>query len=108
LALDAAGLHERARQVFGWTRWLRTESGAYWTGATYPAHEIFPEGEQTTWTAAAVLIAFDTVEAKTATSDFFRSLGVDSEGVRGDTGASRGRHEQAARPGYDDVFPAAE
>ncbi len=111
LALDAAGLHERAAQVFSWTRWLRTESGAYWTGATYPAHEIFPEGEQTTWTAAAVLIANDTVNARTATSDFFRSLGLDSDTAHSETArgdAARGRHELPARPGYEDLFPAAE
>jgi len=101
LALDAAGLTERARQVLGWTRWLRTESGAYWTGATYPAHEIFPEGEQTSWTAAAVLIATDAVQMQSATSGFFRALGDDHE-------SARARPEAPARSVYDDIVPAAE
>ncbi|MGD8858480.1 MAG: hypothetical protein PVI30_00610 [Myxococcales bacterium] len=75
LALDACGLRQRAREVFSWTRWQRCDdSGAYWTGATYPAGEIFPEGEQTTWTAAAVLIAHDTLHRDTRTSEFFREL----------------------------------
>jgi hypothetical protein len=101
LALDAAGLTERARQVLSWTRWLRTDSGAYWTGATYPAHEIFPEHEQTSWTAAAVLIATDAVQMQSATSSFFRSLGdLDHDGAR--------RHEAPARNNYEDVIPAAE
>jgi hypothetical protein len=100
LALDGAGLTERARQVLSWTRWLRTDSGAYWTGATHPAHEIFPEGEQTTWTAAAVLIATDAVQRQSATSGFFRSLGDDHE--------ARARHEVPHRTSYEDVVPAAE
>jgi hypothetical protein len=74
LALDALGQHERAKQVFSWTRPQRTDNGAYWTGATHPDKVIFPEGEQTTWTAAAVIIAQDTLFADSATSSFFRDL----------------------------------
>jgi hypothetical protein len=74
LALDALGLRERAKQVFGWTRAQRTENGAYWTGATHPDKVIFPEGEQTTWTAAAVIIAQDTLFEASRTSTFFRDL----------------------------------
>jgi hypothetical protein len=74
LALDALGQHERAKRVFGWTRAQRTENGAYWTGATHPDKVIFPEGEQTTWTAAAVIIAQDTLFTSSRTSSFFRDL----------------------------------
>jgi hypothetical protein len=78
LALDASGLTQRAHQILSWTRWLRTGSGAYFTGATHPAGEIFPEGEQTSWTAAAVLLAADTVQRQSVSSGFFRSLdGID-------------------------------
>ena len=100
IALKVVGLTDRARQVLGWTRWLRTESGAYWTGATYPAQEIFPEGEQTTWTAAAVLIANDAVQGASATSHLFRSLGDELD-------AGRTRHDVPARP-YDELRTAAE
>ncbi|HEX7479458.1 MAG TPA: hypothetical protein VF331_16765 [Polyangiales bacterium] len=74
LALDALGLHERAEQVLSWTRAQRTENGAYWTGATHPEGIIFPEGEQTTWTASAVILAADAVQKDSATSRFFEQL----------------------------------
>ena len=94
LALHSVGLAGRARQLLAWTRRHRTDNGAYWTGATHPANEIFPEAEQTTWTAAAVLIGHDAVLARSATSDFFTSLaGIDLD-------AARPRHElPAARAG---------
>lgn len=83
LALDAAGLRERARAVLGWTRAQRTDNGAYWTGATHPEGIIFPEGEQTTWTASAVVLATDAVRDDSATSAFFRDLGeVDEPATR--------------------------
>ena len=74
LALDALGQRERARRVFGWTRSQRTDNGAYWTGATHPERVVFPEGEQTTWTASAVIIAQDALFADSRTSSFFRDL----------------------------------
>jgi hypothetical protein len=74
LALDAVGLTDRAKQVLGWTRAQRTEQGAYWTGATHPEKIIFPEGEQTTWTASAVILAHDAVSGDSPTSTFFRDL----------------------------------
>ena len=102
LALHAAGLGRHARRMLEWTRWLRTEAGSYWTGATHPGGEIFPQGEQTTWTAAAVLIANDAVEGRSATSDFFRSLsGADLD-------ARSAQAELPARPGYDELRTAAE
>jgi hypothetical protein len=87
--------------MLSWTRWLRSEEGAYWTGATHPDAIIFPEGEKTTWTAAAVLIANDALHCKSETSDFFRSLA-------GDDLATHARAELPARPGYDELRTAAE
>jgi hypothetical protein len=74
LALDALGQRERAQRMFAWTRAQRTDNGAYWTGSTHPDKVIFPEGEQTSWTAAAVIIAQDTLFAESRTSSFFREL----------------------------------
>jgi hypothetical protein len=85
LALDALGLRERARTMLSWTRAQRTEDGAYWTGATHPEGIVFPEGERTTWTAAAVILAHDAVLGATATSSFFRELDghdLDNRAVR--------------------------
>lgn len=102
LALHAAGLSQRAQDMLSWTRPKRTEDGAYWTGATHPAGEIFPDGEQTSWTAAAVLIACDAVQQNTSTSDFFKSLSGS------DLDAQRQRHDSPSRTGYDELQTAAE
>jgi hypothetical protein len=102
LALHACGLTARARSMLSWTRWLRSEEGAYWTGATHPDHVIFPEGEKTTWTAAAVLIANDALHQKSATSDFFRSLSG------ADFAPMQSRQDLPARAGYDELRTAAE
>lgn len=74
LALDAAGLRSRARDVLSWVGWLRDGGGGYWTGATHPEREIYPDGEQTTWTAATVLLAADALGEGSPTSSFFRDL----------------------------------
>ena len=59
---------------------------------------IFPEGEQTSWTAAAVLIAYDAVQKRSSTSDFFGSLaGEDLE-----------RPRTRTPRGYDELPTAAE
>jgi hypothetical protein len=102
LALHASGLQLHAQEMLSWTRWQRTENGAYWTGATHPAGEIFPAGEQTSWTAAAVLIASDAVACNSTTSDFFRSLsGEELDGAQP-------RKDAPVRPGYDELQTAAE
>ncbi len=77
LALDAAGLTTRARQVLSWVQPLRTEAGGYWTGVTHPDRIYYPEGEQTPWTAATVLLAADALADETATASFFRDLAGD-------------------------------
>ena len=101
LALHACGLPQHAGRMLASAHRLRTEDGAYWTGATHPQGEIFPEGEQTAWTAAAVLIADDTVRQRSSTSNFFQSL------AGADLGRARARHE-LPRPGYDELTTAAE
>ena len=74
LALDAAGLRARAREVFSWVARMRHPEGGYWTGATHPELEIYPDGEQTAWTAATVLLAADALGDGSPTSSFFRDL----------------------------------
>jgi len=94
LALDSLGLHQRALSVFGWTRAQRTADGAYWTGATHPEGIVFPEGEQTTWTASAVILAQDALLEDSTTSRFFQEL----DGSDLELGTSR---EQSRRSQYD-------
>ncbi len=102
LALHACGLLQRASDMLAWTVRQRTQDGAYWTGMTHPAGEIFPEGEQTSWTAAALLLASDAVRGQSATSAFFASLSGD------DLEPARAWQEPAGRPGYDELQTAAE
>lgn len=74
LALHACGLEARAAEILGWLRWARTADGAYWTGATHPEGEVYPEDERTTWTAAAVILADDALRAESRTSELFLRL----------------------------------
>jgi hypothetical protein len=58
LTLAAIGEHERAKMVFNWIRDKKYDDGSYWMGVTFPDSVVWPE-EKTSWTAAAVLIAYD-------------------------------------------------
>jgi hypothetical protein len=57
MALDAAGMGDRATVLLDWTRHLRDRDGGYWTGCVHPECTRFPGGERSTYTAAAVLLA---------------------------------------------------
>jgi hypothetical protein len=59
LAHLAVGETERARQLFEWAQTLREPDGKYWTGIVYPEEVHFPGEEQSTYTAAAVVLAAD-------------------------------------------------
>lgn len=58
MALDAIGDHRRARQLFEDMQHLRHENGSYWTGWVIGDDVYWPH-EQTTYTAAAVILAAD-------------------------------------------------
>jgi hypothetical protein len=57
MALDAIGMRDRATALLGWTRHLRDDDGAYWTGWVHPECVRYPGGERSTYTAAAVMLA---------------------------------------------------
>ena len=73
LALDACGLTDRAREVFGWMSQFRQADGRYYTGKTWPENVYWPE-EDNLWTASAVLVANDALAGTSATADLFTSL----------------------------------
>ena len=56
-----------------WTRAHRLEapSGAYWTGIVYPGADVFPAGEHTSYTAAAVILAADAITGASPAADLF-------------------------------------
>jgi hypothetical protein len=75
MALDFAGLSSEARRLFGWVQFLRAPDGAYWTGMVFPEEVHFPS-EQTTYTAAAAILAADTLARRSPTSGLFRGEGL--------------------------------
>jgi hypothetical protein len=75
LALDALGDRERALALMGEIQHLRHESGGYWTGYVYPDDAFWPV-EQTTYTAAAVVLAVDALSQTTPGADIFRGTSL--------------------------------
>ena len=63
---------EEAATLLRWSRHLRHESGAYWTGCVHPQCVNFPGGERSTYTAAAVVLAADVLCGRSPTSGLFR------------------------------------
>jgi hypothetical protein len=79
LTLAAIGDFDRAETVFNWLRDKKFDDGCYWMGVTFPDTVIWPE-EKTSWTAAAVLLAYDALNEMTPASrmfnhSFWKSLG---------------------------------
>ncbi|MHB8769758.1 MAG: phenyltransferase domain-containing protein [Syntrophales bacterium] len=70
LALTALGESDRAAIVFNWVCDKRYDDGSYWTGVTVPGGVVWPE-ERTSWTAAAVLLAYDALCGLTPASRLF-------------------------------------
>ncbi len=77
LAMLQVGDHDGARQLFEWAQQYRLESGRYWTGTVYPDEVHFPADEQSTYTAAAVVLAADGLARVTPGSALF----TDSDAV---------------------------
>lgn len=70
LSLAAMGDYERAEMVFDWLRDKKYNDGSYWMGVTFPDSVIWPE-EKTSWTSAAVLLAYDALNDLTPASRLF-------------------------------------
>jgi hypothetical protein len=75
LALDALGDGARARTLFADVQHLRQPDGSYLTGYVYPEQVHWP-AEHTTFTTAAVLLAFDALAGATGGSGLFRGTGL--------------------------------
>jgi hypothetical protein len=68
------GLTARAEELLVWSRHLRHADGSYWTGCVHPQCVNFPGGERSTYTAAAVILATDTVRGDSPMAGFFRGV----------------------------------
>lgn len=72
LAFAAVGDIETATQLLKWTRSHRREDGSYWTGIVHPDRIVFPDKEHTSYTAAAVVLAADSICQTSPASTLFR------------------------------------
>jgi hypothetical protein len=70
LALDAIGDHARALDLFEQIHHLRGPDGSYWTGWQFANQAHFPN-EQSSWTAAAIILAADALSGVTGASGIF-------------------------------------
>jgi hypothetical protein len=71
LALEAMGERGRAARLFADIQHLRLADGSYWTGYVYPDEAHWPV-EQSTFTAAAVVLAADALDDLTPGADIMR------------------------------------
>ncbi len=71
LALEAIGDRDRALRLLADMQHLRHDDGSYWTGYVWPDKVNWP-AEQTTYTAAAVILAVDALSDTTAGADIMR------------------------------------
>ena len=87
MALDCLDEHDRAVQLYADMQHLRHENGSYWTGFVFPEDVYWP-AEQTTYTAAAVILAADELSRTSPASGIMRgetlsgALPRDRAGVR--------------------------
>ena len=72
LVLTLAAIEDlpRAKTIFSWLTNKRYADGSYWMGVTFPDSVIWPE-EKTSWTAAAVLLAWDALHNATPAAKLF-------------------------------------
>ena len=81
MALDAIGLDDRARELFEWVQFLRSDSGGYWTGMNFDNDQFAADGElfpveQPTWNSAAVVLAANALGGTGPTAGLFRGVGL--------------------------------
>ena len=62
---------DRALELFSWAQRLRTEEDRYWTGIVLPDEVHFPGGEQSTYTASAIILAADALAGGSPASHLF-------------------------------------
>lgn len=73
LAYAAIGDLDTATDLLRWVRPHRLDSGAYLTGIVHPDRIVFPDGEHTSYTAAAIILAADAITGASPASDLFVS-----------------------------------
>jgi hypothetical protein len=80
IAHAAAGRADVGRELLALTRAHRRPDGSYWTGLAQPGDVVFPAGERTSYTTAAVVLAADALSGASPAADLF--VGAASEPLR--------------------------
>ncbi|WP_163553087.1 hypothetical protein [Candidatus Frankia alpina] len=101
IALHLVGESTAAAKLVADMQHLRHDGGGYWTGWQFADRTFWPV-EQSTWTAAAVILAADTL-AGGVTETLFRGADLPTglhgpEGIDGQAGADTGRSRDEPRP----------
>jgi len=78
LALEAVGDRDRAVRLLVDMQHLRCDDGSYWTGYVFPDRANWPD-EQTTFTAAAVVLAVDALSLTTPGAGIMRASAIGPE-----------------------------
>lgn len=73
MALAVAGQTAKAKEILSWQHQWRAADGAYWMGYQYALEAPWPV-ERPAWTAAAVLLATDTLMRVTPASSIFTDV----------------------------------
>jgi hypothetical protein len=64
-------MRAEAEGLLAWTTHLRAGDGSYWTGCVHPECVRFPGGQQSTYSAAAVLIADHVLNLRSTAAAIF-------------------------------------
>lgn len=89
MALLTVGRHRQAATLLAWVQDQRCPDGSYMTGLVYPQRSSFPFEETSSYSAAAMILAVDALEASGPASGLFlgrslpagRTLDLDAESV---------------------------
>ncbi|MGO9198345.1 MAG: glycosyl hydrolase family 95 catalytic domain-containing protein [Acidimicrobiales bacterium] len=76
LAYLGVGRADEAVRLLGWVQDQRDPDGSYTTGRVYPERSTFPHEERSTYTAAAIVLAFDALAGESRTSGLFLGEGL--------------------------------
>jgi len=76
MAYLVAGDRTTAVGLFDSIQVLRDRDGAYFTGIVYPEGVNFPDGERSTYTSAAVILAADALDSRTPASGLLLGEGL--------------------------------
>jgi hypothetical protein len=71
LACVRLGRDEQAAALLSWTRSYRRDGGTFATGLVHPGGNEFPEGERSTYSAAAIVLAADVLAGAGASRAIF-------------------------------------